>query len=112
MWRDYLSSMMWNNCQATSVLVLLDFSSAFDTIDHSILVLILSFNGSHPTDRTHYVSLSNHCSAFSSVYSGIIKSICRNQWQKKEALYKQAAFGKAALSRQALYTALYTTALK
>ena len=36
-----------------------------------------------------------------------IKSICRNQWQKKEALYKQTA-----LSKQALYTALYTTALK
>ena len=41
-----------------------------------------------------------------------IKSICRNQWQKKEALYKQTALVKAALSKQALYTALYTTALK
>ena len=43
-----------------------------------------------------------------------IKSICRNQWQKKEALYKQTALDKAetALSKQALYTALYTTALK
>ena len=27
-----------------------------------------------------------------------IKSICRNQWQKKEALYKQAALVKAANS--------------
>ena len=30
---------------------------------------------------------------------------------KKEAIYKQAAFDKAALSKQALYTALCTTAL-
>ena len=41
-----------------------------------------------------------------------IKSICRNQWQKKEATCKQTALDKAALSKQALYTALYATALK
>ena len=41
-----------------------------------------------------------------------IKSICRNQWQKREALRKQTALVKTALSKQALYTALYTTALK
>ena len=35
-----------------------------------------------------------------------IKSICRNLWQKQTALVK------TALSKQALYTALYTTALK
>ena len=27
-----------------------------------------------------------------------IKSICRNQWQKKEALYKQPALDKSAKS--------------
>ena len=54
-----------------------DFSSPFDTFDHYILVhrlhteldlLILSFN---LTDRTHYVALSNQCSAFATVLSGI-----------------------------------------
>ena len=45
------------------------------------------------------------------------KRICKNQWQKKrkKALYKQAALVKAAktaLSKQALYAALYTIALK
>ena len=29
-----------------------------------------------------------------------IKSICRNQWQKKEALYKQTALVKAAKNRK------------
>ena len=57
-----------------SVLALLDFSSAFDTIDHPILVhrlhtdfgfadTVLQWFSSFLTDRTHYVSLSNHCSA-------------------------------------------------
>ena len=60
---------------------LLDFSSAFDTIDHSILVhrlhtdfgftdAVLQWFSSYLTDRTHYVSLSNHCSAFAPVHSG------------------------------------------
>ena len=58
-----------------SVLALLDFSSAFDTIDHTILVhrlhtdfgftdTVLQWFSSYLTDHTHYVSLSNHCSAF------------------------------------------------
>ena len=58
-----------------SVLALLDFSSAFDTIDHPILVhrlhtefgftdTVLQWFSSYLTDRTHYISLSNHCSAF------------------------------------------------
>ena len=57
-----------------SVLALFDFSSAFDTIDHPILVhrlhtdfvLLIFFlrSSSYLIDRTHYVSLSNHCSAF------------------------------------------------
>ena len=53
------------------VLALLDFSSAFDTIDHPILVhrlhtdfgftdTVLQWFSSYLTDRTHYVSLSNH----------------------------------------------------
>ena len=65
-----------------SVLALLDFSSAFDTIDHSILVhrlhtdfgftdAVLQWFSSYLTDRTHYVSLSNHCSAFAPVHSGV-----------------------------------------
>ena len=60
---------------------MLDFSSAFDTIDHPILVhllhtdfgftdTVLEWFSSYLTDRAHYVSLSNHCSAFASVYSG------------------------------------------
>ena len=65
-----------------SVLALLDFSSAFDTIDHPILVhhlhvdflftdAVLQWFSSYLTDRAHYVSLSNHCSAFASVHSGV-----------------------------------------
>ena len=65
-----------------SVLALLDFSSAFDTIDHTILVhrlhtdfgftdTVLQWFSSYLTDRTHYVSLSNHCSAFAPVHSGV-----------------------------------------
>ena len=63
-----------------SVLALRDFSSALDTIDHPFLVYRLhsdfGFTGtvlqcfsSYLTDRTHYVSLSNHCSAFTPVHS-------------------------------------------
>ena len=65
-----------------SVLALLDFSSAFDAIDHPILVhrlhtdigftdIVLQWFSSYQTDRTHYVSLSNHCSVFSPVHSGV-----------------------------------------
>ena len=65
-----------------SVLALLDFSSAFDTNDHPILVhrlhtdlgftdTVLQWFSSYLTDRTHYVSLSNHCSAFTHVHSGV-----------------------------------------
>ena len=64
------------------VLVLLDFSSAFDTIDNSILVhrlhtdfsftyTVLQWLSSYLTDRKHYVSLSNHWSAFAPVRSGV-----------------------------------------
>ena len=65
-----------------SVLALLDFSSAFGTIDHSILVhhlhndfgftdTVLQWFSSYLTDRTQCVSLSNHCSAFAPVHSGV-----------------------------------------
>ena len=65
-----------------SVLALLDFSSASDTIDHPILVhrlhtdfgftyAVLQWFSSYLTDRTHYVFLSNHCSAFTHVHSGV-----------------------------------------
>ena len=59
---------------------MLDFSSAFDTIDHSILVhrlhtdfgfTVLQWFPSYLTDRTLYVSLSNLCSAFTPVHSGV-----------------------------------------
>ena len=65
-----------------SVLALLDFSSAFDTIDHTILVhrlhndfgftdAVVQWFSSYLTDRTQCVSLSNHCSAFAPVHSGV-----------------------------------------
>ena len=65
-----------------SVIALIDFSSAFDTIDHHILVhclhtdfgftdAVLQWFSSYLTDRAHYVSLSNHCSAFAPVHSGV-----------------------------------------
>ena len=65
-----------------SVLALLGFSSAFNTIDHPILVhrlhtdfgltdTVLQWFSSYPTDRTHNVSLSNYCSAFAPGYSGV-----------------------------------------
>ena len=61
---------------------MLDISSAFDTIDHPILVhrlhadfgftdIVLQWFSSFLTDRKHYVSLSNHCSAFTPVHSGV-----------------------------------------
>ena len=65
-----------------SVLVMFDFSSAFDTIDHYIPIhrfhtdigftdAVLQWFSSYLTVRTHYVSLSNHCSAFVPVHSGV-----------------------------------------
>ena len=65
-----------------SVQALLDFSSAFDTIDHTILVhrlhtdfgftdTVLQWFSSYLNDRTHYVSLCNHCSNFAPVHSGV-----------------------------------------
>ena len=60
-----------------SVLALLDISSAFDTIDHPILVhrlhndSVLQWFSSYLIDRTHCVSPSNHCSSFAPVHSGV-----------------------------------------
>ena len=64
------------------VLALLDISSAFDTIDHTMLVhrlhtdfgftdTVLQWFSSYLTDRTQYVSLCNHCSDFAPVHSGV-----------------------------------------
>ena len=64
------------------VLALFEFSTAFDTIDHPILVhrlhadigftdTVLQWFSYYPTDRTHYVSLSNHCSVFVPAHSGV-----------------------------------------
>ena len=61
---------------------MLDFSSAFDTIYHPILVhrlhtdfgstdTVLQWFSSYQTDRTHYVTQSNHCCAFAPVHSGV-----------------------------------------
>ena len=65
-----------------SALALLDFSSAFDTIDHPIPVhrlqtdfgstdTVLQWFSSYLTDRTHYISLSKHCSALAPVHSSV-----------------------------------------
>ena len=65
-----------------SVLALLDFSTALSTIDHPIFVhrlysdfgftdAVLQWFSSYLTDRTHYVSLSCHCSTFAPVHSGV-----------------------------------------
>ena len=65
-----------------SVLALLDFSSAFDTIDHPIPIhrlhtdfgftdTVLQWFSTYLTDRTHYVYPSNHCSAFAPMHSGV-----------------------------------------
>ena len=70
------------NKGSISVLALLDFSSAFDTIDHTILVhrlhadfgftdTVLQWFSSYLTHRTPYESLSNYCSAFAPVQSGV-----------------------------------------
>ena len=64
------------------VLASLDFSSAFDTIEHPSLAhrlhtdfgftdAVLQWFSSYLTDRIYYVSLSNHCSAFAPVHSGV-----------------------------------------
>ena len=65
-----------------AVLALLDFSSAFDKIDHPIFVhhlhtdfgftdTVLQWFSFYLTDRTHYISLSNHCSAYAPAHSGV-----------------------------------------
>ena len=65
-----------------SVLALLDFSSTFDAIDHTILVhrlhtdfgftdTVPQWFSSYLTDRTHYVSLCYHCSDFDHVHSRV-----------------------------------------
>ena len=61
---------------------MLDFYSALDTIDHTILVHRLHTDfgftdsvhqwfSSYLTDRTHYASLFNNCSAFAPVHPGV-----------------------------------------
>ena len=65
-----------------SVLAWPDFFSAFDTIDYSILVhclhtdigftdTALQWFSSYLPDCIHYVSLSNYCSTFAPVHSGV-----------------------------------------
>ena len=63
-----------------SVLALLDFSSAFEIIDHSIIVPSLQTDlgftytvfqrfSTYPTDRTQYVHFSKHCSDLAPVHT-------------------------------------------
>ena len=70
------------NKGSISVLALIDFSMAFDTIDHPILVhrlhtdlgftdSALQWFSSYLTDRTHYISLSNHCPVLAPAHSGV-----------------------------------------
>ena len=65
-----------------SVLALLDVFSAFDTIDHYFQVhhprtdfgftdAIPQWLSNYLTNRTHYISLSNHCSTYAPVHSGV-----------------------------------------
>ena len=55
----------------TQLIILSLYTVSILTLD----LLILSFNGFHQnlTDRTHYVSLSNHCSVFAPVHSGVLQ---------------------------------------
>ena len=80
--KNHAFSFSFLNKGNISVLELLDFSSVFDTLDHPILVhrihtdfgftdAVLQWFSSYQTDRTHYVSLSSHCSAFTHVHSGV-----------------------------------------
>ena len=63
------------------MLSMIDISSAFGTNDHSIHAhrlhtdfgfsySVLQWFSSYLTDRTHYVSLCNHCSVFA-VHTGV-----------------------------------------
>ena len=63
---------------------LLEFSSAFDQIDHFVLVhclhadfgftdAVLHWFSSYLTDRTKYVSLSIHCSAIAPLHSRVLQ---------------------------------------
>ena len=65
-----------------SMLAMHYFSSAFDTIYHSIHVhrlhtdfgftdTVLQWLSYYPTERTHYVSLSNRCYAFVRLHSDV-----------------------------------------
>ena len=76
---DLLPSLIKGN---TSVLALLDFSSAFETIDHPILIhhlhadigftdTVVQWFSYYLTDRTLCISLSNQCSVSASVHSGV-----------------------------------------
>ena len=79
----FISSLSCKLCLIVCItLALLDFSSAFDTIDHPILVhhlhtdygftdTVLQWLSSYLTDHTHHIHLSNHCSAFAHVHSGV-----------------------------------------
>ena len=72
---------LFSNIGGISMLTMLDFSSAFDTIDHSNLVhrrltdfvftdTVLQWFSSYLTDRMNYVSLSNHYFVLTPVHSG------------------------------------------
>ena len=89
--KQYVSRMI-DGCGAGMKVLMMDnetvkhnflyYIIAFDTIDHTILVhrlhtdfgftdTVLQWFSSYLTDRTHYISLCNHCSDFAPVHSGV-----------------------------------------
>lgn len=70
-----------NDSGSTTALVLLDYSKAFDTLNHELLLTILKYVGfsesaisllqSFITDRYQYVSLGQHESGMASVTTGV-----------------------------------------
>ena len=74
---------VWSDRAIFGMTILIFVSvSVQQSIDHSILVhrhhfdfgftdTVLQWFSSYLNDRTHYVSLCNHCSAFAPVHSGV-----------------------------------------
>ena len=83
-WLTFKWSVTFINKCNMFILALLDFSSAFVSSDHSFLQqrlhivfgltdFVLQCISCCLNDRTHYASLSNHCSALTPVHSGVTR---------------------------------------